>query len=102
MAHGTIEFFGPTSPITVPSGWTFQDGGAIASSKTRVAELGADGDEAASAMHDAKSTTSFVYRSSATSGKYAFPKPCTVTVRQNVPGVVFVERQKLAKYGAGR
>ena len=28
--------------------------------------------------------------------------PCTVTVRQNVPGVVFVERQKLAKYGAGQ
>ena len=99
MAHGTIEFFGPTSPISVPSGWTFQDGGAISSNKTRAAELGSDGDESASALHDPKSTTAFIYRSTATSGNYAFPKPGTVTGGWHIDSfrVVWDRQQKDAK-----
>ena len=62
MAHGTIDLFAPVDPeLGLSAEWTYQDGGAIQHSKTRAAEPAKDGDELRSALHDGKSTTSFVY-----------------------------------------
>ncbi len=63
MANGTVEFFG-TESLTAPSldtSWTFQNGGAIARTRTRAGELGRTGDEFLSALYGDKSATSFTY-----------------------------------------
>jgi len=79
MAHGTIDFFAPVDPnLGLSSEWEFQDGGALNNSKTRAAELGKNGDELRSALHDAKSTTSFVY---------VFKQPSTPVTHLTFPKV---------------
>lgn len=74
MAHGTVGFFEPADPsLGLDSSWEFQDGGGKSTSSTRDQDLGKDGDEIGSALHDKKTTTTFQYVHKGTGANYVWP-----------------------------
>ena len=56
MAHGTVEFFNPTCPITVGADWDFQTCGPKQTATNYANELGQHGDELRHATHGKPST----------------------------------------------
>lgn len=73
MAHGTLAIFSPTNLIGDLTGWTFQNGGGKNASKERASELGDDGDELMSALHNGKETATLEFVGALTTGNYSFP-----------------------------
>ena len=74
MAHGTIEFFNPTCPITVGSDWDFQTCGPKQASQEYANELGADGDELANAAHGKRTSWSWTFVNNLSTGTISIPK----------------------------
>lgn len=79
MANGTIDFFNPSSGISVDASWTFQNGGDIETETTRNAELGSSGDELASALSAKRSSTSFIFLHSGSGQTLVIPAAGTVS-----------------------
>lgn len=74
MAHGTVEFFGPTCPITVGEDWDFQTSGPRQTSSNYLNELGSDGDELRNATHGKKTSWSWTFVNNLDSGNISIPK----------------------------
>lgn len=72
MAHGTVDFFNPSSPFTF-TGWTFQNAGGQTTSRTYANELGATGNEIMNGTHGPRTSGSWTYVASAT-GALTIPK----------------------------
>ena len=73
---GTIKFFDNSNPFsgTLDAAWKLQNGGSPSTSETRESELGGDGDELMSGMHDRKTSGSWTYVLDQKTGKIKFPK----------------------------
>ena len=74
MAHGTVEFFNPTCPITVGADWDFQTSGPKQTSSNYVNELGQHGDELRHATHGKKTSWSWTFVNNLDSGTITIPK----------------------------
>ena len=87
MAHGTIDFFNPTCPITVGSDWDFQTCGPKQSTKNYVNELGADGDELAHATAGKRTTWSWTFVNNLDSGNISIPKGGLVSAGWHIDSI---------------
>lgn len=78
---GQIKFFDTTNPLAsaLSANWKVQNGGNPSTSTTRESELGGDGDEILSGLHDRKTSASWVYVLEQKTGRIVFPK-CGVVV----------------------
>ena len=74
MAHGTIDFFSPTCPITVGGDWDFQTCGSKQTSENYVNELDDDGDELRHATHGKRTEWSWTFVNNLDTGKISIPK----------------------------
>ena len=74
MAHGTVEFFNPTCPITVGTDWDFQTSGQKQTAATYANELGEHGDELRNGTHGKKTTWSWTFVNNLSTGTISIPK----------------------------
>lgn len=74
MAHGTVEFFNPTCPITVGADWDFQTCGPKQTAENYVNELGQHGDELRHATHGNRTSWSWTFVNNLDTGTITIPK----------------------------
>ena len=87
MAHGTVEFFNPTCPITVGSDWDFQTSGPKQTAENYVNELGAHGDELCHATHGKKTSWSWTFVNNLDSGNISIPKGGLVSAGWHIDSI---------------
>ena len=74
MAHGTVEFFNPTCPITVGADWDFQTSGPKRTAANYANELGQGGDELRYATHGKRTTWEWTFVNNLDTGTISIPK----------------------------
>jgi len=74
MAHGTVEFFNPTCPITVGEDWDFQTCGPQQTAANYANELGQHGDELRHATHGKRTSWSWTFVNNLDTGTITIPK----------------------------
>jgi len=74
MAHGTVEFFNPTCPITVGADWDFQTCGPKQTADNYANELGQHGDELRHATHGKRTSWSWTFVNNLDTGTITIPK----------------------------
>ena len=87
MAHGTVEFFNPTCPITVGADWDFQTCGPKQAAATYANELGQHGDELRHATHGKKTSWSWTFVNDKASGAITIPKAGLVSAGWHVDSI---------------
>ena len=87
MAHGTVEFFNPTCPITVDEDWDFQTCGPKQAAATYANELGQHGDELRHATHGKKTSWSWTFVNNLDSGTITIPKAGLVSAGWHVDSI---------------
>lgn len=87
MAHGTVEFFNPTCPITVGADWDFQTCGPKQAAATYANELGQHGDELRHATHGKKTSWSWTFVNNKASGAITIPKAGLVSAGWHVDSI---------------
>jgi len=87
MAHGTVEFFNPTCPITVGADWDFQTCGPKQAASNYANELNAHGDELRNATHGKKTTWSWTFVNNKDSGAITIPKAGLVSAGWHVDSI---------------
>lgn len=87
MAHGTVEFFNPTCPITVGADWDFQTCGPKQTATNYANELGQHGDELRHATHGKKTSWSWTFVNNLASGTITIPKAGIVSAGWHVDSI---------------
>lgn len=87
MAHGTIDFFSPTCPITVGADWDFQTCGPKQTSINYFNELGSDGDELRRATSGKRTEWSWTFVNNLDTGKISIPKAGLVSAGWHVDSI---------------
>ena len=87
MAHGTVEFFNPTCPITVGADWDFQTCGPKQTAENYVNELGQHGDELRHATHGKKTSWTWTFVNNLDSGTISIPKGGLVSAGWHVDSI---------------
>ena len=87
MAHGTVEFFNPTCPITVGTDWDFQTCGPKQTATNYANELGQHGDELRHATHGKKTSWSWTFVNNKSSDAITIPKAGLVSAGWHVDSI---------------
>lgn len=87
MAHGIVEFFAPTCPITVGSDWDFQNSGPQQTASNYANELGSDGDELRHATHGARTSWSWTFVNNLATGTISIPKGGLVSAGWHIDSI---------------
>ena len=90
MAHGTIEFFNPSCPITVGGDWDFQTCGPKQYSENYANELGSDGDELRHATHGKRTEWSWTFVNNLDTGTISIPKGGLVSSGWHIDSIQIV------------
>ena len=90
MAHGTVDFFNPTCPITVGADWDFQTSGPKQTAENYVNELGEHGDELRHAKHGKKTSWSWTFVNNLDSGTISVPKAGLVSAGWHIDSIQIV------------
>ena len=87
MAHGTVEFFNPTCPITVGTDWDFQTCGPKQTATNYANELGQHGDELCHATHGKKTSWSWTFVNNKSSDAITIPMAGLVSAGWHVDSI---------------